>query len=196
LAEDIELSARLTGDGYRIKYAPDVRAWQESPSQLKPFLKQRTRWFRGHLEVAFRYGRLLNNINKRTVDAEFTLFLPLVAIASMLSYWIASVALLSTAPFDLLLRGFMIFTTVCTSLLVVLCGLALIYVSKPHRLKNLLWLPFVFGYWCTESFIAMYAALLIVFRRPRKWAKTEKSGAVASPEFSAEVSSSLAQVAE
>jgi cellulose synthase/poly-beta-1,6-N-acetylglucosamine synthase-like glycosyltransferase len=196
LAEDIELSARLTRDGYRIKYAPDVWAWQENPARLKTFLKQRTRWFRGHLEVAFRFGSLLSHVNRRTVDAEVTLFLPLVAIASMFSYWIASFALFSAAPFDLLLRGFMVFSTVGTSLLVVLCGLAMIYVSKPRRIRSLLWVPFVFGYWCLESFLALYAALLIALRRPHRWVKTEKSGAVASPEFSAEVSTSFAQVAE
>jgi cellulose synthase/poly-beta-1,6-N-acetylglucosamine synthase-like glycosyltransferase len=196
LAEDIELSARLTRDGYRIKYAPDVWAWQENPARLKTFLKQRTRWFRGHLEVAFRFGSLLSHVNRRTVDAEVTLFLPFVAIASMFSYWIASFALFSAAPFDLLLRGFMVFSTVGTSLLVVLCGLAMIYVSKPRRIRSLLWVPFVFGYWCLESFLALYAALLIALRRPHRWVKTEKSGAVASPEFSAEVSTSFAQVAE
>ena len=186
LAEDIELSARLTGADYRIKYAPDVWAWQESPARLKPFLKQRTRWFRGHMEVAFRHGRLLSHVNKRTVDAEFTLFLPLVAIASLFSYWVASWALLSGAPFDSLLRGFMVFSAVCTSGLILLCGFALIYVSKPRRVRNLLWLPFVFGYWCLESFLALYAGLLILLRRPRGWVKTEKSGAVASPEFAFE----------
>ncbi len=191
LAEDIELSARMTSDGYRIKYAPDVWAWQESPAHLRGFLKQRTRWFRGHLEVAFRYGRLLNNVNKRTVDAEFTLFLPLVAIASMFSFWVASWAVFAAAPFDLVLRVFSVFSTVCTSLLIVLCGLALIYVTKPRRVRSLLWLPFVFGYWCLDSFLALYAALLIVLRRPRRWVKTEKSGAVASPEFAAEMSSDL-----
>ena len=117
LAEDIELSARLTGDGYKIKYAPDVWCWQESPARLKPFLKQRTRWFRGHLEVAFRYGRLMNHVNRRTVDAEFTLFLPLVAILSMFAYWAASWALFSADQFSLFLRGFMVFSLVVTSLL-------------------------------------------------------------------------------
>ena len=196
LAEDIELSARLTGEGYKIKYAPDVWAWQESPASLKPFLKQRTRWFRGHIEVAFRYGRLLSHVNKRTVDAEFTLFLPLVAIASMFSYWVASYAVFSAAQFDLVLRVFTVFSTVCTSLLIVLCGLALIYVTKPRSVKSLLWLPFVFGYWLLDSFLALYAALLILLRRPRRWIKTEKSGAVASPEFDLEVTSEVSNFEE
>jgi cellulose synthase/poly-beta-1,6-N-acetylglucosamine synthase-like glycosyltransferase len=191
LAEDIEISARLTGNGHRIKYAPDVCAWQESPASLKPFLKQRTRWFRGHMEVAFKYGRLMQHLNKRTVDAEFTLFLPLVAIASMFSYSLASWAVLSAFPVDSLLKMFMNFSTVTTTALILLCGLTLIVVSKPRRVGSLLWLPFVFTYWCLESFLALYAAMLIVLRRPRNWVKTEKSGAVASPEFTLEMKREL-----
>jgi cellulose synthase/poly-beta-1,6-N-acetylglucosamine synthase-like glycosyltransferase len=188
LAEDIEISARLTKAGHKIRYAGDVWAWQESPARLVPYLKQRTRWFRGHLEVAFRYGRLLSRVNRRTVDAEVTLFLPLVAIASMFTYWVASWAVLSGAQFDWVLRVFSVFSMVGTSLLVVLCGSVLVFVSKPRRLRSLLWLPFVFGYWILESFLALYAALLILFRRPRRWVKTDKSGAIASSEFVLEVS--------
>jgi cellulose synthase/poly-beta-1,6-N-acetylglucosamine synthase-like glycosyltransferase len=194
LAEDIELSARLTGEGYRIKYAPDVWTWQESPASVKPYLKQRTRWFRGHMEVAFRYGGLLRHVSRRSVDAEFTLLLPFVAIASMFSFWAASLALVSSAEFGMVLNAFMVFSTVCTSLLIVLCGFALIYVTKPRRVRSLLWLPFVFGYWLLESFLALYAALLIVFRRPSRWVKTEKSGAVASPEFAREMAFAFAPV--
>ena len=133
------------------------------------------------------YGRLLGSVNRRTVDAEVTLFLPLVAIASMFSYWIASWAVLAGVPFGAVLRLFSLFSLVGTSALVVLCGLALVYVSKPRKVQSLLWLPFVFAYWSLESFLALYAALLIAFRRPRRWVKTEKSGAIASPEFELEV---------
>jgi len=91
---------------------------------------------------------------------------------------------------------FTVFSTVCTSLLIVLCGLALIYVTKPRSVKSLLWLPFVFGYWMLDSFLALYAALLILLRRPRRWIKTEKSGAVASPEFDLEVTSEVSNFEE
>jgi hypothetical protein len=105
----------------------------------------------------------------------------------MFSYTVASWVIFSAIPVDYLLRMFMNFSTVATSVLILLCGFALVYVSKPRRLSSLLWLPFVFTYWCLESFLALYAALLIVFRRPRKWVKTEKSGAVASLEFASEM---------
>jgi len=44
-------------------------------------------------------------------------------------------------------------------------------------------LPFVFGYWCVQSFLALYAGLLILFKRPVQWVKTEKSGVVKSTIF-------------
>jgi cellulose synthase/poly-beta-1,6-N-acetylglucosamine synthase-like glycosyltransferase len=186
LAEDIEISARLTEKKHTIKYASNVRAWQESPSTVTGFLKQRTRWYRGHMEVALRYGRLLKNLNKRNLDAELTLFLPFLAIASLFLFMFASWGVFSALPFDAALDVLMVFSTFTTYILVFLAGFALIYVSKPKRVKNLLWLPFVFGYWCVQSFVAVYAGLLILFRRPRRWIKTEKSGVVASPEFAFE----------
>ena len=63
LSEDMELSVRLTKENYRIKYAPDVYAWQESPSSLKQLFRQRVRWFRGTIEVALKYGKLATKLN-------------------------------------------------------------------------------------------------------------------------------------
>jgi cellulose synthase/poly-beta-1,6-N-acetylglucosamine synthase-like glycosyltransferase len=67
------VGAKITNRGYRAKYAPDVISWQEAPSSLTQLIKQRTRWLRGHMEVAIRYGRFLKKLEKRNVDAEMTL---------------------------------------------------------------------------------------------------------------------------
>jgi len=64
-----------------------------------------------------------------------------------------------------------------------LAGAMLVCVSKPKRMRNLLWLPFVFSYWCLQAFIALYAAVLILLRRPQVWLKTEKKGTVANSAF-------------
>lgn len=186
LAEDIEVSVRLTQNQHDIKYASNVKAWQESPSTLMGFFKQRTRWYRGYMEVAVKYGRLLKNLNKRTLDAEFTLFLPFLVIASLFLFMFASWGVFSALYFDVALDILMVFSTITTYIMIFLVGFALIYVSKPKRMTNLLWLPFVFGYWCIQSFVALYAGLLILFRRPNRWVKTKKSGSVASPEFISE----------
>jgi cellulose synthase/poly-beta-1,6-N-acetylglucosamine synthase-like glycosyltransferase len=186
LVEDMEMSARLIEEGQRIKYAPDVCVWQENPSGLKGFLRQRVRWCRGYMEVAVKYGRLLKRLDRRTLDAELTLFLPFMAIASFLLYSVTSWGVLAALPFNAVLDVLMVFSAVTTYILAVLAGVALIYHSKPKKVKNLLWLPFVFVYWRLQAFVALYAGLLILFRRPRRWVRTEKSGAVANPEFESE----------
>ncbi len=180
LSEDMEVSARLTEKGYKIRYAPDVRSWQESASDLRQLFRQRTRWFRGTMEVAFKYGRLMARLNRKSIDAELTLFGPFILIASLLTYLAASGSFFASFPLDVLWQVVMQFTAVVTTFTVLVCGFALVYVSKPRKMANLLWLPFIYFYWSLQAFVAFYALLLILLRRPRKWLKTEKTGTIKS----------------
>jgi cellulose synthase/poly-beta-1,6-N-acetylglucosamine synthase-like glycosyltransferase len=183
LAEDMELSARITNHRYQIRYASEVRSWQECPSQLKQLLTQRTRWYRGWMEVALRYGRLMAKPSRVRVDAEATLLGPFMLIASLATYLSALLAFFLPVPSGSLWQLVMQSSGVSTTLLVLLCGLALIWFSRPRRLSNLLWLPFVYGYWCLQAFIALYAACLILLRRPQKWLKTSKGGFISKSDF-------------
>jgi biofilm PGA synthesis N-glycosyltransferase PgaC len=178
LSEDMEISARLTEGGYGIRYAGDVCSWQESVSTLKGLFRQRTRWFRGTMEVAFKYGRLMDKPSWRNFDAEATLFGPFIVIASLFSYVAGSGAFFSEYPFDMVWHGFMYLSLASTTIMVLLVGAILIFISRPKRALNLLWLPFVFAYWAAQAFIAFYAALLILLQRPKRWTKTEKTGNV------------------
>jgi len=65
-----------------------------------------------------------------------------------------------------------------TTIMLAVCGLALAYATKPRRLSNLLWLPFIYFYWSLQAFIALYALLLVCLRRQRRWIKTEKTGTI------------------
>jgi cytochrome b subunit of formate dehydrogenase len=69
------------------------------------------------------------------------------------------------------------FTSVFTVFLLLIAGIALIYVTKPRKMSNVLWLPFVYAYWSIQNFVALYALIQIGLRRPRRWAKTKKTGA-------------------
>jgi cellulose synthase/poly-beta-1,6-N-acetylglucosamine synthase-like glycosyltransferase len=178
LAEDMELSARMASNRHQIRYASDVKAWQECPSQLKQLLRQRVRWYRGWMEVAFRYGRLMARPSRVSIDAEATLLGPFMMIASLASYLFACLAFFVPAPLGSLWQVITQSSAVSTTLWVVLCGLALIYLSKPRRLSNLLWLPFLYCYWCLQAFLVLYAVGLILLRRPKKWLKTDKQGSV------------------
>lgn len=179
LSEDMEISARFTEKGYKIRYASDVRLWQESPADVKQLFRQRVRWFRGTMEVAFKYGKLMAKPSKISLDAEATLFGPFVLIASLLSYFAAFYMAFVPSPLDLLLRFVTQFTALIATFTMFACGLALIYSSKPRKASDVLWLPFIYFYWSLQAFIALYAVVLILLRRPRKWIKTDKKGVVA-----------------
>jgi cellulose synthase/poly-beta-1,6-N-acetylglucosamine synthase-like glycosyltransferase len=185
LSEDMELSARLTERGYKIRYASDARCWQESPADLRQLLRQRTRWFRGTMEVAFRYGRLMAKPNRRTIDAEATLIGPFVLILSLLSYAASFLTFLTPFSFGMLWDFLMQASALTATLTMFLCGFALIWASRPRKAMSVLWLPFIYFYWTFQSFVASYAVGLILLRRPRKWTKTEKSGEIANQELAA-----------
>jgi len=178
LSEDMELSARLTQSGYKIRYAPNVQAWQESPANVQSFFRQRTRWFRGTMEVALRYGRLMSKPSLRNLDAELTLLGPFVLMAGLAVYLATFYSFLVPLPFSLLLQLVMQTSGLMATFTFLLCGLALVYASKPRRAKSLLWVPFIYFYWGFQAFISFYAALLIMLRRPRSWNKTMKTGVV------------------
>jgi cellulose synthase/poly-beta-1,6-N-acetylglucosamine synthase-like glycosyltransferase len=178
LSEDMELSARLTERGYKIRYASDVCCWQESPASLGQLLRQRTRWFRGTMEVALRYGRLMAKPTRRSIDAEATLVGPFVLILSLLSYAASFLTFLTPFSFGVLWDFLMQASSLTATLTLLLCGFALIWASKPRKATSILWLPFIYFYWTFQAVVASYAVGLILLRRPRKWVKTEKSGIV------------------
>ena len=176
LSEDMEISARLVENDYKIRYASNVVALQESASNLKTLFKQRTRWFRGTMEVAFKYGRLMTKLNRLNFDAETTLFAPFILIASLAPYFAAFFVFSTFWSLNVMWSLVVQFGMLTTTLTMLVCGLALIYVSKPRKVRSLLWLPFVYCYWSFQALIALYAMILIVLRRPKKWTKTDKQG--------------------
>lgn len=178
LSEDMELSARLTESGYKIRYASNVQSWQESPADVQSLFRQRTRWYRGTMEVALKYGRLMSKPSMRNLDAEVTLLGPFILIAALATYLTTFYTFFSPLPLSVLLQLVMQASAVLATLTLFLCGLALIYSSKPRKPKSLLWLPFIYFYWSLQALISLYAVLLILLRRPRGWMKTEKKGVV------------------
>jgi len=176
LSEDMELAARLTQNGHKIRYGSDVKSWQEYPSTVSGFFKQRTRWFRGTMEVSLRYGHLLRNPNKRSLDAEITLVGPFVLISCMICYLATFSSFLIPMKPDVAFLLLANITSVFTFSLLALAGVAMIFTEKQRKLSNVLWLPFIYCYWFIQNFIASYALLQILLRRPRRWEKTTKTG--------------------
>ena len=176
LSEDVELSLRLIEGNYVIRYASDVRTWEESPNSVQGLVRQRARWFRGNMEMGLRFGRLMRRPSLKRFDAEMTLLGTYLIVLCILSYFIAVWTFF--LPPDFIFVAIMRFTSLLTLAIIAFAGAALVCVTKPFRLSNLSWLPFIYAYWGFQSFIAMYALLQIVFRRQPRWSKTKRSGIV------------------
>lgn len=50
LTEDLDLGVRLLLEGLRLDFCPDVAVHQQGLVSLKRWIRQRTRWFQGHLQ--------------------------------------------------------------------------------------------------------------------------------------------------
>jgi cellulose synthase/poly-beta-1,6-N-acetylglucosamine synthase-like glycosyltransferase len=176
LGEDTELSVRLIERGKVIRYASEVRTFEESPFNAKSLLAQRARWYRGNIEVGLRFGRLMSRPNVRRFDAEMTLFGTFMILLCVVNYFAPFWAF--SVPSTLVTTVIAQFTCFSTLFILGLVGVALACLARPFRLRNVLWLPFIYAYWGFQSFIAMYALFEIVLRRKRRWRKTEHSGQV------------------
>jgi cellulose synthase/poly-beta-1,6-N-acetylglucosamine synthase-like glycosyltransferase len=178
LSEDMEIAAKLTEKGYTIKYASNVRSWQENPTNLTQLFKQRTRWFRGSMEVSLKYGKLLKNPTKRNIDAELTFSGPYMFIPCLIGYFLGIMFFLFPFKLDSMLMFMVQGLTIANTIILFLIAIGLVYLTKPRKITNLLWLPFVYAYWIVQSFVALYALILIILRRPKKWIKTVKTGVI------------------
>ena len=176
LSEDVELAVRLTERGCQIKYASEVRSWQENPESLAELFRQRTRWFRGLMEVGLKYGRLVRKLDRRSIDAEVTLAGPYMFVPCLLGYLMAIWTFLKQIQPSLLFTAMALGTAFLNTLTLFIIGVALVGLTKPRKVANLLWLPFVYAYWSVQNLIALYALIQIVLKRPRRWTKTMKTG--------------------
>ena len=176
LSEDVELSLRLVERGYVVRYAGDVRTWEESPNSVSGLVRQRARWYRGNIGMMFRFGRLMRRFSLRRFDAEVSLLGTLLIALCVVNYFMAVWTWF--LPPDLVFTWIMRLSSFFTLAVLALAGVALVFVSRPLRLRSVLWLPFIYAYWGFQSFIAFYAVLQILLRRPPNWSKTERSGVV------------------
>jgi len=101
---------------------------------------------------------------------------PFVVISFLVGFLIPLLSFLIPLKTDFVSLFLANVTSLLTVLLLALAGAAMIYATKPRKLRNLLWVPFIYLYWIVQTFIAAYALLQILLRRPRKWEKTNKTG--------------------
>jgi hypothetical protein len=131
------------------------------------------------METALKYGRLLNTLNKRTVDAEVSMGGPFMMVVSLLSYvnWFCLALFLSESNPIINFTGLVIALTAVSLFSV---GVGLTVSEKPVKLRNLLWIPAIYVYWLIQMCIAGWAFLKLIFKRKKVWDKTVKKGFITS----------------
>ncbi|ABR49241.1 glycosyl transferase, family 2 [Alkaliphilus metalliredigens QYMF] len=84
LAEDAELTLRITNIGQRLPIVPEAITWEQEPEELKVLIKQRTRWLQGNLYLlekmftSFEYYKrrmLVHSLQQILVYVVFLIFL-------------------------------------------------------------------------------------------------------------------------
>ncbi|MCR4404577.1 MAG: glycosyltransferase family 2 protein [Candidatus Acetothermia bacterium] len=79
LTEDLEFQVRALLEGQRTTWAHDARIYDEKPLTLRQSWRQRLRWMRGHIRVAWQHGpRLLSLGLRQRSWAKLDAFLYLV----------------------------------------------------------------------------------------------------------------------
>jgi hypothetical protein len=124
------------------------------------------------METGIKYGRLLDNLNKRTVDAEISMAGPFMMVVSLLSYinWFFVALFLSQSNPVIYFTGLVI---ALTAVSLISIGIALV-ASKTHKPQTFSD-TFIYIYWLLQMFIAGWAFLKLYLNKKRL-DKQQKNG--------------------
>ncbi|MEM0091119.1 MAG: glycosyltransferase family 2 protein [Saccharolobus sp.] len=164
LTEDLDLSVKIADKGYKIVYSPATISWREVPISLRVLIRQRLRWYRGHLEVSI--GKI-RKIDWRIIDGALIVFTPIFMVLNIINY---SLVLFYTSPLYIIAAGL-----VSTSSLLSL--ILLILIARRHMIEYFYMIP-SFLYMNLVVALNFIAILLEVTRAQRIWIKTERSGKI------------------
>jgi cellulose synthase/poly-beta-1,6-N-acetylglucosamine synthase-like glycosyltransferase len=103
LTEDLDMGLRLQARGWRTRFTPATYVSQEGLAALGPLIRQRTRWYQGHLQCWYRIPELLScgRLSAgRTVDLMIYLISPITVLLITLSL----IAYLPRQAYELITR--------------------------------------------------------------------------------------------
>ncbi len=96
LTEDLALSIKLYLNGMKVDYVTEAVVWREVPPKLSWLVKQRLRWYRGHLELVRRTIKVKGfRLSYRAIDGYMIVLSPVIVslypigflLAFYLNYW-------------------------------------------------------------------------------------------------------------
>ncbi|CBT77425.1 MAG TPA: glycosyltransferase family 2 protein [Glutamicibacter sp.] len=195
VGEDLELTWRFYGAGYRVVFEPRAIVLAESPSTLQALWKQRVRWARGLLQSIKIHWRMHGNLRFGPFGV-FLLFNFLTMVVVPLAQILVLAGLLYFIPAGLITFGGGEEATLIgrTAMVIGWIGIGVTLASVVlgialntawRDLANLWTLP-LWPFYATGMGLTMLAAVAFEIRgRPAKWNKLQRTGVISSGEFSA-----------
>jgi glycosyltransferase XagB len=181
LAEDCDLGGRLStmGAATAVAYTPELVTREEAPETLAAFVRQRTRWNQGYLQVLRKRDWQTLPVKPRLLAA-YTLVFPFLQAMMAVIFPIAIVTmLLLPVPILLALMSFLPAMTVLVVLAIELVGLREFGLEFGVRTRMRDYVRLIVGV-IPYQFVLAYAAMRAVWREAhgvRNWEKTAHVGA-------------------
>ena len=120
----------------------------------------------------------MKNLNRKCIDAEIFLLGPHLIAFSTVVYLLGTYSIFTYVTMGLVSNVLAQMLSIFTGITLFVVGVALILKVKPRKVSNIKWIPFIYVFWGLLNFITVYAMGQIIFRRPRKWSKTPRSGII------------------
>ncbi len=183
LAEDQELSIRLYKKGYYIKMF-DGETFQENPTNIREFLKQRLRWYTGGFQNLIEHFDAAKNVkvSNKLVKFDIALYLlnPFFTIMGTLGLLFGIPLIFLQAPLIYSLE-LVVYAFIALNLcLFTWAGLLALKTRNPRKL---LLAPYLYIYWFLIFISTSWALIKILTCRRLEWVKTDKTGAVTENKF-------------
>jgi cellulose synthase/poly-beta-1,6-N-acetylglucosamine synthase-like glycosyltransferase len=182
VTEDADLGIRLARAGYHTALVQSS-TWEEAPARLVPWIRQRTRWFKGYLQTWAVHMRRPGQLWRELGPAGFVVFQLVIGgavlaalvhgvFAGVLVGQLASGLFWSDKPgaFDQVFAGLYVITLTSGYLLSALLGF--VGLSRRRLLRSAGYLGLLPLYWLLLSLAAWRAVLQLVWS-PYRWEKTE-----------------------
>ncbi len=143
LTEDADIGIRLTLAGAKIKVIYDEKhaTQEETPPDVKSFIKQRTRWNQGFLQILQKRDWLQLPSFKQRLIAAYILLSP--EISAFLFFYIPfaiGIALTQKLPIFVSLLSYIPFYLFLFQLIV--CAIGIYEFTKAYKLESSSWMPF------------------------------------------------------
>ncbi len=181
LTEDADIGIKLSSAGKKVvvTYDPSHITKEETPDSVKSFIKQRTRWNQGFLQILKKQNwRQYDTFGKR-VFCVYVLAFPLVqALLLFLTPFVVYIGLTAGLPFILSFVSFMPLLIIILQLMVYLVGFY--EFSREQKLKiNPVWYLNLVVTFLPYQFLLGYSAIRASIREIQgksNWEKTSHSG--------------------